>query len=136
MNIFEQASILKLRFPSSKGELTTEQLWELPLQSKSQFDLDNVAKAVNGQLRAVTEESFVSTATNPAKDTLQTKLEIVKHIIAAKITENTALRNAAARKAEREKLVGILADKQDEQLKALTPDAIRARIAELEKDGQ
>ena len=46
MSIFEQASRLKLRFASVKGELTIEHLWGLPLQSKTSFDLDTVAKAV------------------------------------------------------------------------------------------
>jgi hypothetical protein len=30
MNIFEQASRLRLRFESSKGQLIVEDLWELP----------------------------------------------------------------------------------------------------------
>lgn len=132
MSIFEQASRQKLRFPTNKGELTTEQLWDLPLQSKSQFDLDTVAKSVSGELRGATEESFVATTVNPAKKELELKLEIVKHVIAVRIAENEAARNAAARKAEREKLLGILADKQDEELKNLTPEQIKERLTALE----
>lgn len=132
MNIFEQASRQKLRFPTNKGELTTEQLWDLPLQSKSQFDLDTVAKSVSGELRGATEESFVATTVNPAKKELELKLEIVKHVIAVRIAENEAAHNAAARKAEREKLLGILADKQDEELKNLTPEQIKERLTALE----
>lgn len=132
MSIFEQASRQKLRFPTNKGALTTEQLWDLPLQSKSQFDLDTVAKSVSGELRGATEESFVATTVNPAKKELELKLEIVKHVIAVRIAENEAARNAAARKTEREKLLGILADKQDEELKNLTPEQIKERLTALE----
>ena len=132
MSIFEQASRQKLRFPTNKGALTTEQLWDLPLQSKSQFDLDTVAKSVSGELRGATEESFVATTVNPAKKELELKLEIVKHVIAVRIAENEAARNAAARETEREKLLGILADKQDEELKNLTPEQIKERLTALE----
>ena len=132
MSIFEQASRQKLRFPTNKGALTTEQLWDLPLQSKSQFDLDTVAKSVSGELRGATEESFVATTVNPAKKELELKLEIVKHVIAVRIAENEAARNAAARKTEREKLLSILADKQDEELKNLTPEQIKERLTALE----
>lgn len=96
MNIFEKATREKFRYPSAKGQLTTEQLWELPLTAKSGFSLDEVAKAVNAELKAVDTESFVATETNPAKATLETKLEIVKHVIAVRIADDRAAKAAAA----------------------------------------
>lgn len=132
MSIFEQASRQKLRFPSLKGELTVEQLWDLPLQSKSGFDLDTIAKSVSRDLKAVTEESFVI-ETSPANTTLVLKLDLMKHIIVVRLAENTAAVNRAARAVERQKLLGVLADKQDESLKALTPAEIQQRLAELDK---
>lgn len=131
-NIFEHASRVKTRFPSNRGDLTTEQLWDLPLQSKSGFDLDSVAKAVNSQLKAVTEESFVSTGTNPAKSKLEHMLETVKHVIAVRLRENAEAATKAARAAERQKLVDALSDKQDAAIKDMTPDQIKARIEELD----
>lgn len=130
MSIFEQASRLKLRFASVKGALTIEHLWDLPLQSKTSFDLDTVAKAVARDLKAVTEESFV-VETSPANTVLILKLDVVKHIIAVRLAENAAATNRSARSAERQKLLGILADKQDESLKNLTPEQIQKRLDEL-----
>ena len=95
MNIFEQATRRAIRFESAKGDLSVEQLWDLPLQSRNQFDLDTVAKTVNRQLNAVTEESFVSVRENPAKETHSLKLEIVKHIISVKLQEAEEARNRA-----------------------------------------
>lgn len=132
MSIFEQATRQKLRFQSPKGDLTTEQLWEMPLQSKSQFDLDTVAKAVNADLKAVTEESFVSTNQSPANEKLTLMLDVVKHVIAVRVAEAAAARQRADRAAERQKLLGILADKQDAALHELTPDEIKARLAALD----
>lgn len=132
MNIFELATRQALRFPSARGDLTTEQLWDLPLQSKNQFDLDTVAKTVNAALKGVAEESFVSTTNNPAKNKFELMLEVVKHIISTKIKEAEDARQASALRAEYNKLRGIQADKQDEALKALTPEQIDARLKELE----
>lgn len=131
MNIFEQAALKALRFPSPRGELTVEDLYHMPLQAKTGFDLDNVAKLVNTQLKSVTEESFVSTTTNPAKNLHELRLEIVKHIIAYKQAENAAKLDAAAKAAERIKLIGILGNKQDEALQALTPAELEAKIKAL-----
>ncbi|KAB1161443.1 hypothetical protein KBX06_24800 [Micromonospora sp. C31] len=131
MTIFEKATREKFRYPSAKGLLTTEQLWELPLTAKSGFSLDDVAKAVNAELKAVDTESFVATEANPAKATLETKLEVVKHVIAVRLTEDQAAKAAAAKKLEKEKLLAVLARKQDAVLENLTEADLLARINNL-----
>ena len=131
MSIFEQASIQKISFPSVRGELTTEQLWDLPLQSKNQFDLDTVAKEVNASLKSVTEESFVATTTSPAKAKYELMLELVKHVIAFKLKANEEQRSRAEKAAKKDKLVAILGEKQDAALKELTAEELAKQIAEL-----
>ncbi|MBE1490809.1 hypothetical protein [Plantactinospora soyae] len=131
MTIFEKATREKFRYPSSKGLLTTEQLWELPLTAKSGFSLDDVAKAVNVELKAIDTESFVATETNPAKATLETKLEVVKHIIAIRLAEDQSAKAAAAKKLEKEKLLAVLGRKQDAVLENLTEAELLARINNL-----
>jgi hypothetical protein len=131
MNIFEQATRRAIRFESAKGDLSVEQLWDLPLQSRNQFDLDTVAKTVNRQLNDVTEESFVSVRENPAKETLSLKLEIVKHIISVKLQEAEEARNRANKASEKEKLLRLLDEKQNEALRALTPEEIQERLKAL-----
>ena len=131
MNIFEQATRRAIRFESAKGDLSVEQLWDLPLQSRNQFDLDTIAKTVNRQLNAVTEESFVSVRENPAKETLSLKLELVKHIISVKLQEAEEARNRANKASEKEKLLRLLDEKQNEALRALTPEEIQERLKAL-----
>lgn len=131
MTIFEKATREKFRYPSTKGLLTTEQLWELPLTAKSGFSLDDVAKAVNAELKAIATESFVATETNPAKATLETKLEVVKHVIAVRLAEDQAAKAAAAKKLEKEKLLAVLGRKQDAVLENLTEAELLARINNL-----
>ena len=131
MNIFEQATRRAIRFESAKGDLSVEQLWDLPLQSRNQFDLDTVAKTVNRQLNDVTEESFVSVRENPAKETLSLKLELVKHIISVKLQEAEEARNRANKASEKEKLLRLLDEKQNEALRALTPEEIQELLKAL-----
>lgn len=132
MNIFEQATRQALRFSSMAGSLSTEQLWDLPLTKRDGFDLDTIAKTVNAQLKTLSEESFVTKSQNPAKDSLELKLEILKHIIAVKLKEAEDRRNAAERATERQKLLDILAEKQDGALKELSVEDIQKRLAELQ----
>ena len=63
-NIFETATRKALRFGTERGPVTVEQLWQMPLQSKNLFDLDNVAKSCNAKVKSFAEESFVTTASS------------------------------------------------------------------------
>lgn len=132
MSIFMLASRQKLRFPSTRGPLTVEQLWDMPLQSKAaqDFSLDAVAKQVNRELKATVEESFVAPV-NAANVQQQLMLDVLKYIISAKLEEAKARENATAVAQERHKLLAILEDKQDDALKAMTAEQIKARLAAL-----
>ena len=134
-NLFLIASRDKYRFESIRGALTVEQLWDLPLQSKSGFDLDNVAKAVNASLKASSEESFVNDAT-PTSTLDNNKLEIVKHIIAVKKEENARRLAASARATERQRLMEILDAKNLDALKGMSVEDIQARLAALDAEAR
>jgi hypothetical protein len=131
-NIFELATRKAYRFNSDKNELTTEQLWSLPLLAKNKFDLNTIAIGIHKELKAITEESFVSVKPTPGKADLENKLEIVKHIISVKQEEQVAARNAAEKAAKREKLVQALANVEDKDLQNMGADEIRAKLAELD----
>lgn len=130
MNIFEQASKKKLRFVSNRGELTTEQLWDMPLQSKSGFDLDTLAKEVNRGIKASAEESFVTTKASPATTTLELQLEVLKHIIAVKIEAAASAAKRAENDVRRAKLIEALENKQNSELNNMSTEDI---LKELEK---
>ena len=61
MNIFEEASRLKLRFVTAVGGCTVEALWDLPFKSKVNANLDDVAKTVSRAIKNSGEESFYQT---------------------------------------------------------------------------
>lgn len=132
MSVFEMAARHKFRFPSSRGELTAEQLFDLPLTSKGGFCLDAVARAVNTELKSVTEESFVEIKPDPRKPELEAKLELVKFVIADRIKANEAVRAAAERAEKRRLLLDALATKEREELSQASRDDILKQLAELD----
>lgn len=132
-NIFETASRQKFRFPSSKGALSTEQLWDLPLTHTDPgvVTLDQVARAVNAELKSVTEESFVATKRSDREGVLSEKLDVVKHVIAVKLAEQEARADVAKKIQERKRLTELLAEKDAEAQKALPREELLKRLAEL-----
>lgn len=131
--IFETGTRLKVRFESTRGLLSIEQLWDLPLTSKTQFDLDTVAKAVKRELDQASEESFVQT-TSPAATVLTLKLDIIKSVIATKLAEREAAQKKETNRQERARLTELLAAKQDDELKGLSKEEIQTRLDQLKDE--
>jgi hypothetical protein len=132
MSVFLTATREKFRFPSVKGDLSAEQLWDLPLTSRTGADLDTVAKAVNAELRSLSEESFVDSGANaPKRRVLTAKLDLVKEIIATKQKESADAANRRAKVAMRERLAEAIEAKRNAQLDTLSLEELEAQYAQL-----
>lgn len=130
INIFEYAARNKLRFDTEKGEVYVEDLYDMPLKARNNFDLDTTAKMINRCLKQQEEESFVSTPTKNSND-LSIKLDIVKHIIAVKLEEKNSKEQSKANEAQRKKLQEVIARKKDSALEALSVEDLEKMAAEL-----
>lgn len=131
-DLFERAARLKFRFPSTRGELTTEQLFDLPLTSRTGFDLDTTARAINTAFKAEGEESFVSTTPSAARGILADQLEIVKAIIARKMEAAARTAATAERADQRRKLLDALAAKDDQELTSASREDILKKLEALD----
>lgn len=131
-NIFEYATRNKLRFASIRGELSVEQLWDIPLRSRDDFNLNTIAKTANKALKEISEESFVETTKTAAHTRCEAAMEAVKYIIDVKLAEEEAAKTRAEKKQEKEKLLGILAEKQAGKLSELSEKELQKRIAALD----
>lgn len=133
MEIYKFAAMQGLLFPSTKGQLTVTQLFELPLTSRSGFDLDTIAKVVNSELKDCGEESFVESAPNPKKKFLEVALDIVKDVIATHQEELKVEAQRRHRSVERRKLLEALEAKKDQQLTSKTIEELEADLAKLDE---
>jgi hypothetical protein len=134
-DLFVQASREAFRYPSSRGELSTEQLWQLPLLGKganSGFDLDSVARALHTTVREHTEASFVDTRPNQRRLEAETKLEVVKHIISVKQEERRAAEARVERADKRRVILDALAARETEELNRASREELLAKLAELD----
>ena len=130
-NLFEEAARKKLRIPSDRGELTVEQLWDLPLTSDRTLSLDAVAQSVHAQLKATSETSFVQTKPNPRQAALQLQLDIIVHIIGVKQAEDEERARAIETRARRERLEQALASRQEKALADMSEEDIKAELDAL-----
>ena len=133
-NLFEIATRKPLRFPSAVGQLTTEQLWQLPLTSSvnGKANLNDTAVRIDDERETLGRKSFVDTSASPRRDDLDVMLEIVKHIIATKQNENSAQLAKAARKQQRDILLDAIEQAERRVLGSKTPAQLRAELAALD----
>lgn len=128
MSIFEKAVRQKLRFVSSAGQLTVEDLWDLPLTSTSKANLDDIAKGLYRQLKTSGDEvSFVNTA-QKTDETIQLKFDIVKHVIDTRVAENALAATERERKEKRQLLMGLIERKQAEELLSASKDDLQKML--------
>lgn len=129
--MFEQATKMKLRFPSNMGgTITPEDLWDLSLSGTNKVSLNEIAKILSKNLKATDEEDFVGIS-NAKDDVTELKFEMVKHVISVKKEELAAEKNAASTKLKKERLLTLLARKQNEEEMEMSKDEIEALLSEL-----
>ena len=134
MSIFEQASRAKIRFQTQVGQVSVEDLWELPLSSKmNKPNLDDIAKGLYKTLKNT--DDTVSFVNKPAASS-QTKLDqlrfdIVMHIINVRLEENKVAAKSRENAEKRQKIMEILADREENSLKTASTEDLAKMLDEL-----
>jgi hypothetical protein len=125
-NIFEYATREKLRFPF-KGEISVEDLWDLSLTN-----LDKVYKSLNAQAKQNNEASLISSSVKTAEESrIDAKIEIVRYIFAVKDNEAKARRQEVEKAEKKQKIMSIIARKQDEALESMSAEDLQKMLDEL-----
>jgi hypothetical protein len=122
--MFEKAARVKLRFPF-KGFITAEDLWDLTVT-----DLDSIYRSLHTKLKAAQEESLLGTKSKE-DITLDLQIGIVKHIVEVKLQEAEDKKTALAKKAQKQKIMDIMATKQDAALEGKSIEELQKMLDEV-----
>lgn len=124
-NVFELASREKFRFASSKGILTVEDLWTVPLTV-----LDDAYKNLSKFIRESDDDSLLSTKTSEI-DAATTKRDLVKYILKTRQKEAENVRLKAANRLQAEKIKERLAQRRDKALDEKSDEELLALLESL-----
>ena len=129
MTMFLKASRLKLRFDSHKGQLTVEDLWDLPLTSATgKPNLNDIARDLHNKVK-VEIVSFVEPSVKNDIDEL--RFEIVKQIITVRVAERDTAAKAQLVAEQKQQIMSLIKQKEVEQLGASSIDDLKALLASL-----
>lgn len=120
-DLFKIAVKNKYRF-TYKGVQTVEDLWDLSVE-----ELDKIYKTLKTKQKSEAEESLLATTSNEDKE-LNNKIEIIKTIVADKLSDKEKSIKAAERRAKNRRILEIMADKQEDELKSKSLDELKAML--------
>ena len=129
--MYKEATRLKLRFPSNRGELTVEQLWDLSLNS-----LKNIVKSMYDAKKKFTkmddELSFLEGVENSEEQKLaELRYNIVKDIYTTKANENKKALSTAEKKAKKQQLLEIMQRKREQKFENMSEEELQKEIDSL-----
>ena len=123
-NMFEVAARSKVRFPF-KGLISVEDLYDLSVEN-----LDGIFKVLNAQVKQTKEESLLNTRSKQDEE-LTLKVEIVKYVVKTKLEEETARLHAKEQREKKQKIMEIMATKQDVDLQNKSLEELSKMLDEL-----
>lgn len=121
--IYEAAIRNKYRFPY-KGMITIEDLWDLNFTA-----LDNIYKSLNAEKKQDSEDSLITPVV--ANTEIENKIAIVKYVYEVKKAEADARKLASENRKKKERIMEIIANRQDAALQNMSDDELKAMLESL-----
>jgi hypothetical protein len=128
-DLFLAASRRQLRFATTKGHITTEDLWALSLKS-----LDAIAVSIDEQIKPE-RKSFLENPDAKQRETESDnvlRLEILKAVITVKQDENKAAYDAASKRSQREFINSLIEKKKIGAMENLSIEELQAQLAAMQ----
>lgn len=128
-DIFEKATREQLRFATSRGALTTEQMWQLSLN-----DLNSIGMGIKKELKEAETETLLGHVSKNPKQQLM--LDIIVRIIEVKQADADKKKKRAEKAQTLASLKALAAEKTNEEFSKQSLADIRKQIAELEAESE
>lgn len=123
MNIFEQASRVKLRFDVN-GQISVEQLWTVNMQSLANYE-QTLTEMVESYGKFTRRTRQTRTAEQNANEL---RLAIVTHILDVREAEQAEATNAAAIKEHNQRILELIRAKQEQKLADMSEAELQALL--------
>lgn len=120
--MYKEASKLRLRFATTKGELSVEQLWDLPLD-----DLDTLAVSFEKAYKESKGKSFLVKKTVKDK-ILKLQFDIILDVLNTKVEAAEERAVANEKKAHNQKILGLIKRKKESELENLSIEDLEAQL--------
>lgn len=122
-NIFVLASRTQLRF-DLQGNITTEQLWKVDPNNLINYE-EQLTEVVEGYGKSTRRKAGRKTK---EQEMNELRLAIVSYVLDIRLKEQEDAKTAAADKLHNQKIMDLIAEKQDDSLKNMSVDELKALL--------
>lgn len=122
MKNYKLITRLKLRFPTPKGNLSVEQLWDLSLE-----ELDKVVVSLEENYNKSSKKSYIVKASEKDAET-KLMFDVALDILQTKMEEKDEQRRSYEIKKHNKKILELIDKKKDEELSNLSIDDLTKLI--------
>lgn len=124
--MYKKASRCGLRIATPKGVLTVDQLWKTSMK-----DLAQVIKELHATIQETggnSELSFLDESAVAVDPTLALAYEVVKDVYVTRKTELDSEKEATAAKKDNQRILEIIAKKEEESLAGKSVEELKAML--------
>lgn len=135
-NLFILATRNKYRFQSEVGQLTVEDLWDLPTTSQRSeaLTLSTLAQNINAKIKPTEGLEWLEThRENAEQEELKNKLAIIKYIVETRRAEAAARQEAESKAQLLAKLKAEQSRRKEQNLMDQSDEDLAKLIADLEQ---
>ena len=125
-NVWVECLKNKYRF-EFKGLISVEDLFDLKLE-----DLDSIYRNLKNEEKDLQGDSLLDTAKNPKIGEIQVKIDVVKAVFDIKQTDIKNAEKAFANKAQKDKILAIIEDKENQELSEKSIEELKEIYSNLE----
>ena len=124
MDLYKKANKTKLRFETSKGILSTEQLWDLPVAT-----LNELAVSLDEQYKDSGGKSFIPNQTTTPKDkTIKLQLDVVIDILESKVKDQEKASKANETRLHNKRIAELIEKRKEGDMENLTVEELEKMI--------
>lgn len=125
-DLFIYATRYKLRF-YYKGNVDVESLWDLSCSG-----LDQIYKSLGDEEDRQSQEGLSPNTNSITLEEIVIRKKIIQYIYDSKMQEIKDAQALAARNQEKQRILELIAEKQNEALRSMTLEELQAKLKELE----
>ena len=126
MSIYKQAAQQKLRFDTTRGSLSAEQLFDLPLTVLATA-IRNLRGIMKKEVQVEDDLSFLDQPVK-ANTANQLRFEILKDVYITKKAEAAAIVADRERKERNQRIMELIKNKQDKELENKSVEELKAML--------
>lgn len=123
---YKQAAQQKLRFETTRGNLSVEQLFDLPLTVLATA-IRNLREVIKKEVQVEDDLSFLDQPIK-ANTANQLRFEILKDVYLTKKAERDAAAEAIERRERNQRIMELIKNKQDKELEGKSIEELQAML--------